>query len=737
MDTEKDHEDCEESGGGSEEEDNSDDPDSLYRAVLESLIKSKPCFGYQIDHDKTLIFGAKIVHTSSLYLSTVKNWVETYHSVKHGKKRQIIQTILNDLVQAGCQFYQKSSDKRIANLFVPVQDVAKIEQRIARDLNKLSKENKEVEDLCLAAVDSCGSSQSEGLPQEEGQEEEEVVANAAADAGAHPPVPHVNVPKRCSEGSSAGGCVAANAAAAAAAAAEEHGDDVSSIHEISIEMNGNGSSRRSAASLEARAEKQQKKRSGRNETDHQDGAGGENPQSATNNGVVDPLDPTSVLPPTLTRNLESWSRRQLAETSHHEEPSCELPEALLEQEDGNIAAAAATGGDSAGVDREGGNKSNGARRRSSRSLLEGDEHSVADVPPPPPPPPPAKITQNGGNSKQPNMQLGAAHAQQQPQIDAIIAAMKAPPLASVRLLAHVGSPPLQALGSPMAMKTRLPLLPRPMAAVQKTEETERPMGAQDWIQVGTPAAGRTSKRKISPFGSGTSYKRTSTEHDASNEVGVEPTSLLMSESIGTMPPPVQNKRPRRSSSAKSSGTSSKSVASSKGTANTRKKATTASKKGKKKPASSSSATGAGSRASAGTRNTRAAAAGRSKSASGAASVASGRTAAPTHNGMIARSLNGAQYTNVMTEMMGRLQSVEQRLASMEGQNRRFRQRLADLEEEEDLRANHGHGSHGSSVMASNYQRAAAAVAAAAGEMPYADNEDGDDSSENVDDDMPW
>eukprot|EP00523_Entomoneis_sp_CCMP467_P020037 CAMPEP_0168860764 /NCGR_PEP_ID=MMETSP0727-20121128/17559_1 /TAXON_ID=265536 /ORGANISM="Amphiprora sp., Strain CCMP467" /LENGTH=338 /DNA_ID=CAMNT_0008915725 /DNA_START=44 /DNA_END=1061 /DNA_ORIENTATION=+ len=57
------------------------------------------------------------------------------------------------------------------------------------------------------------------------------------------------------------------------------------------------------------------------------------------------------------------------------------------------------------------------------------------------------------------------------------------------------------------------------------------------------------------------------------------------------------------------------------------------------------------------------------------------------------------FNVVVGEMMGRLQSVERRLFMIESQNRRFRQRLSDLEYEEELRTD---GSAGHTSMMAGY-----------------------------------
>mmetsp|Transcript_22653 Transcript_22653/g.49502 ORF Transcript_22653/g.49502 Transcript_22653/m.49502 type:complete len:657 (-) Transcript_22653:390-2360(-) len=588
--------------------------------MMKVLYDSQPTLDYNCDREKTVIIGGRVDAGKSSYWKVLKKWRGTYSTVRNGVKKAVTLEILQELLNGGIKFYAKG--KGAPHVLVPVIQMEKIRNRIARDIQKLIRENgtcKEggkIGDATLAGNGSVESSVSDANEADHrgggGKEAAEEVARTLA----NPPVPHVSVPK-LSEDSNATGNVAT-------------GDDVSSIHEVSTESSL-AQKRRSATAEHGTGEKSfangNSKAENTLERRRSSGSMAEEPE---------PWHPESVGPPRLTM-LESWSQRQVEHLAS-EDP----------QEEANDAEKDTSGGEptnekGAGIVQNPNDYSAEANGNGKGQSLDGKRKTSQE---------------EAGASPQKRGTLPSD--EQQAQIESIVGTMRPQVLASPMRVAVHTFPMVASRAS-----NAVPLLPRPPALPPPHQATQ-----QDWIQIGKPAPMPKEK-------GGRGAKRGGRKGASQEEPLLDPPSLLISESIGTIQPASSAKRTRRTST---------------------KSAPPAIPPNSKSPAASTAAPRRG--------RARSAPQGRSSRGSSMNARQRGSTASVAGNVLAPAGQQGSPNTGrtdhfnvVVGEMMGRLQSVERRLFMIESQNRRFRQRLSDLEYEEELRTD---GSAGHTSMMAGY-----------------------------------
>ena len=95
----------------------------------------------QLDQSKCLILGSKsnLTRKKSLYRETLLLWTGGFRQISRGQKRPYFRKVLLALVKAGCIFYKTSVDDRHDRV-LPVHDMVLLQDRIGRDLQCLTRE---------------------------------------------------------------------------------------------------------------------------------------------------------------------------------------------------------------------------------------------------------------------------------------------------------------------------------------------------------------------------------------------------------------------------------------------------------------------------------------------------------------------------------------------------------------------------------------------------------------------
>lgn len=108
--------------------------DGIGARMEDYLQRQKACFASNVDRDRVLIFGTKVLPETSLYLTTLKEWHETYVTCQRAEKKNVIYSIGSSLARKKVGFFIRSS--RVRNFLEPCLDENKIWSRITRDIQK-------------------------------------------------------------------------------------------------------------------------------------------------------------------------------------------------------------------------------------------------------------------------------------------------------------------------------------------------------------------------------------------------------------------------------------------------------------------------------------------------------------------------------------------------------------------------------------------------------------------------